>query len=111
MEILQSDIIDTIKNDEEIMNGCAPLHISAMRHNFLEEIPTVSSTKLTPRELEELVHLEKIMDLHVLEARMRDKNKNLTCSLRGNLSKKNKGAFEEEKVKLKKNISIKKFLL
>lgn len=102
MEILQSDILDTIKNDDEIMEGCTPLHKAAMQHNFLEEIPIVSKTKLTPQELEELIHLEKIMDLHVLEARMRDENKNFTCNLRGNLSKTNKRAIEQEKRKLKK---------
>ncbi len=82
--LVQGDILDTLLQGK-IMEGYPPIHVAAIKGHLLSDIVSTEDTVLTPDELDQLVYLEKVMDWHVLNARMKPENDNAVCGSRGNI--------------------------
>jgi hypothetical protein len=84
--IVQSDILDDlILTDPQVLKNFPPIHLAATKGHLLSDIVSTEDTVLTPDELDQLVYLEKMMDWHVLNARMKPDNDNSVCESRGNI--------------------------
>tara|TARA_B110000008_G_scaffold279507_1_gene326886 strand:- start:2739 stop:5216 length:2478 start_codon:yes stop_codon:yes gene_type:complete len=101
--VIQSDVLDTILMDsEKFMDGWSEFHKAAVRAHYLDEAKPLPITTITPAQHDKLVYLEKIMDWHVLNSRMREKNENVVCGSRGNIDETYMNKFDEEKERLSK---------
>lgn len=101
MDLIQKrGVFDTIVNNKKTLNKRPEIHRVSVQSKLLDEVRDFPEVRLTKRENDELVHLEKIMDWHVLKSRMNDDNDNTVCKSRGNISEKYQKKMESEKKKL-----------
>ena len=114
MDLLaRKGVFDNMLTDEKILPKRPEIHRLSVQSKLLgekTELPMKSfpEVQVTKEQNRRLVNLEKVMDWHVLKARMNAINDNENCDLRGNLSenKKQLQRFEKEKNKLKKEFWI-----
>lgn len=99
--IVQSDILDTMLTDSRVLKNFPPIHLAATKGHLLSDIVSTDDTVLTPNELDQLVYLEKVMDWHVLNARMKPDNDNSVCGSRGNIDTKMRKKMAARKEELK----------
>ena len=99
--IVQSDILDTMLTDSRVLENFPPIHLAATKGHLLSDIVSTEDTVLTPDELDQLVYLEKVMDWHVLNARMKPDNDNSVCESRGNIAETVQDRMDARKEELK----------
>ena len=83
--IVQSDILDSLLQSRKLLENSPPIHVAATKGHLLSDIVSTEDTAVTPDELRQLIYLEKVMDWHVLNARMKPDNDNFVCESRGNI--------------------------
>lgn len=107
MDLIQKrGVFDTIVNNKKTLNKRPEIHRVSVQSKLLDEVRDFPKVRLTKRENDELVHLEKIMDWHVLKSRMNDNNYNTVCNSRGNISEEYENKMKREKKKLSKKFWI-----
>ena len=107
MDLIQKrGVFDTIVNNKKTLNKRPEIHRVSVQSKLLEEVRYFPEVRLTKRENDELVHLEKIMDWHVLKSRMNDNNDNTVCKSRGNISEEYENEMKREKKKLRRKFWI-----
>ena len=107
MDLIQKrGVFDTLVNNKKTLNKRPEIHRVSVQSKLLDEVRDFPEVRLTEEENDELVHLEKIMDWHVLKSRMNDDNDNVPCDNRGNISKRYQKKMEGEKKKLRKKFWI-----
>ena len=101
-----SSVFDTITMNKKTLQYRPEIHRLSVQTHLLGKIKEFPEIRLTKKENDELVHLEKIMDWHVLKSRMVKGNDNTICDSRGNISEDNENLFDAEKKKLTKKYWI-----